>query len=218
MQIELQATTRDIFGKKVRFLRRQGIIPVHLFGPGIESVALQCGVEELQSVLAQAGKTTLIRLKVDKGRRARNVLIREVQRNIHRGGLLHVDLYQVKMEEKVKVEVPINLTGEAPALKSKDNMLIHSVSHLTIECLPDEIPPSIEVDLGSLTEVEQDIRVSDINLGNKIDVLDDPEQIIAKVSARFVERAEEPVEEEEALEEEEAVTEASPSEDQQTQE
>ncbi|MFC1924896.1 50S ribosomal protein L25 [Chloroflexota bacterium] len=218
MQIELQATTRDILGKKVRFLRRQGIVPVHLFGPGIESVSLQCGAEELQGVLAQAGKTTLIRLKVDKGRRPRNVLIREVQRNIHRGGLLHVDLYQVNMEEKVKVEVPINLIGEAPALKSKDNMLIHSVSHLTIECLPDEIPPSIDVDLSSLTEVEQDIRVSDINLDNKIDVLDDPEQIIAKISARFVERAEEPLEEEEALEVEQAATEASSSEDQQTQE
>lgn len=217
--IELHATARDVLGKKVRFLRRQGTTPVHLFGPGIESVALQCAAEEIQSVLAQAGKTKLISLRLDKEKRPRKVLVREVQRDMQRGGLLHVDLYQVRMAEKVRVEVPITLIGEAPALKSKDNMLIHSVSHLTIDCLPEEIPPSIEVDLSSLTEVEQDIRVSDINFDKKIDVLDDPDQILAKISARFVERAEEPVEKaEEVVEEEHAVAETSSSQVQSTQE
>lgn len=215
--IELKATNRDVLGKKVRFLRRQGTTPVHLFGPGIESVALQCAAAELQSVLAQAGKTHLIRLRLDKEKRPRNVLVREVQRDIQSGGLLHVDLYQVRMAEKVKVEVPITLIGEAPALKSKSNMLTHGLSSMTIECLPDDIPSSIEVDLSSLIEAEQDIRVSDINLDEKIDVLDDLDQIIARISTRFVEKAEEIVEKmEEAVEEEHPIEESSLSEEQST--
>ena len=117
--MELKATTRVVLGKKVRFLRREGVIPVHLFGHGIDSTALQCDAAELQSVLAEAGKTRLIGLKLDKARKPRNVLVRETQRDPRTGKLLHVDFYQVRMAEKMKVEVPVVLVGEAPALKTK---------------------------------------------------------------------------------------------------
>jgi len=96
-QIELQATTREMFGKKVRFLRRQGVIPIHLFGHNVESVALQCDAAQLQQVLAQAGKTRLINLKLDRAKRPRNVVVREVQRDLRTGGLLHVDFYQLSL-------------------------------------------------------------------------------------------------------------------------
>ena len=195
-QIELRVTTREVLGKKVRFLRRQGITPVHLFGHDIESAALQCDTGQLQRVLAQAGKTRLIGLRLDKAKKPRNVVVREIQRNSQTGELLHVDFYQVRMAEKIKVEVPIVLVGEAPALKSKGNMLMQELSKLTIECLPDEIPPTIELDLSSLTEAEQAIQVKDITLGEGITVFDDPEYIVVKVSALPVEKVEEVVVEE----------------------
>ncbi len=194
-QIELRANTREVLGKKVRFLRRQGITPVHLFGHGIESAALQCDTGQLQRVLAQAGKTRLIGLRLDKAKKSRNVVVREIQRDSQTGELLHVDFYQVRMAEKIKVEVPIVLVGEAPALKSKGNMLMQELSKLAIECLPDEIPPKIELDLSPLTEAEQAIQVKDIALGKGITVLDDPESIVVKVGALTVERVEEVVKE-----------------------
>ena len=96
---------------------------MHLFGHGIESVALQCDVAQLQQVIAEAGKTKIISLKLDKAKKPRNVMVREIQRSPLTGELLHVDFYQVRMEEKIQVAVPIVLVGEAPALKSKDLVL-----------------------------------------------------------------------------------------------
>lgn len=192
-QIELEAATRDIVGKKVRFLRRRGITPVHLFGHDVESMALQCDAAQLRHVLVQAGHTRLIGLRLDKAEQLRNVLIREVQRDSRTGRLVHVDFYQVRLAEKVKVDVPIVLVGEAPALESKKNVLVQDLNRLAIECLPDEIPPSIEIDLGSLTEKEQAIRVKDIKLGEGITVFDNPEHLVVKIGAAAVEKVEEKV-------------------------
>lgn len=190
-QIELKATKRDIQGKKVRFLRRQGITPTHLFGPGIESVALQCDTAELRQVLAEAGQTALINLKVDNEKSPRPVMVREIQAAALRGGLLHVDFLQVKMAEAVRVEVPIVLVGEAPAARSKENTLIHELNSLTIQSLPAKIPNSIEIDLSPLIEAEQTIRVKDIELDEDISVLNDPEQVLALISSRPIEKVEE---------------------------
>ncbi|MFC1860312.1 50S ribosomal protein L25 [Chloroflexota bacterium] len=189
-QIELRAESREVLGKKVRFLRRQGIIPVHLFGHNVESVALQCDEAELRSALAQAGRTRLISLRLDKGKRPRNVVVREVQRDMRTDGLLHVDLYQIKMTEKIRVAVPIAVVGEAPALKSKENMLQQELASLAVECLPDEMPNSVRVDLSSLAERDQAIRVKDVVFGEEITVLDDPEHIVVKIGARPKEEVE----------------------------
>ncbi len=199
-QIELQTTTRETLGKKVRFLRRQGITPVHLFGRDVKSAALQCDTTQLKRTLVQAGKTRLISLRLDKAKTPRNVVVREVQRDPRTDELLHVDFYQVRMAEKIRVEIPIIIVGEAPALKLKENILAHDLSNLAIECLPDEIPPSVELDISSLTDTEQTIRVKDLVLGDGITVLTDPEHVAAKISTRPIGRVEEV---EEVVEEEE---------------
>jgi len=199
-QIELQATTREMFGKKVRFLRRQGIIPIHLFGHNVESVALQCDAAQLQRVLAQAGKTRLINLKLDRAKRPRNVVVREVQRDLRTGGLLHVDFYQLRMAEKIKVDVPIVLVGEAPALKSKENTLSQELNSLTVECLPKQIPANVGVDLSPLTEAGQAIRVKDLVLDEEVTILSNPEVLVVKVSLRPREKVVEEVVAEEAAE------------------
>ncbi|PIU56726.1 MAG: 50S ribosomal protein L25 [Chloroflexi bacterium CG07_land_8_20_14_0_80_45_17] len=203
-QIELEITKREVLGKKVRFLRRQGITPVHLFGHGIESMALQCDTAKLQQVLTEAGEAKLISLKLDNEKRPRSVLVREVQVDSLKGGLLHVDFYQVKMAEEVKVEVPITLVGEAPALKLRANMLMQELDTLTVECLPAKIPASVELDISSLTEAEQMVRVKDIDLEKGVTVLNDPEQVVVKISSRPVEVVAEREVTEEAVEAPEA--------------
>jgi len=190
-KIELQATKRDVLGKKVKLLRRQGIIPVHLFGHNVKSLALQCEAVELQRVLSQAGKTRLISLEIDKGKSPETVVVREVQRDSLTEGLLHVDLYQVRITERIRVEVPIVPVGEAPALKSKENMLLQELNSLTIECLPNEIPPNVKVDLSSLTEAEQAIRVGDITLAEGITILNDRGLVVVKIGSRRREEVEE---------------------------
>ena len=191
-QIELEANKREILGKKVRHLRRQDITPVHLFGHNVDSMALQCDTGTLHRVLARAGKTGLISLKLDKAKKPRDVLVREIQRDPRTGKLLHVDFYEVKATEKIKVAVPIVLVGEAPALKFKGNILVQELDSLGIECLPDKIPASIELDLSSLTEAEQAIRVKDITLDEGVAVShDDPELIVAKISVTRIEKEEE---------------------------
>ena len=202
-KLELKVTNREILGKKVKHLRRQGITPVHLFGHGIESLALQCDTVQIEQALAQAEQTGLISLKLDNEKRPRTVMVRAFDRDWRKGQLLHVDFYQVKLREKLKLEVPVVLVGEAPALKSKDNMLEHELDTLTIECLPAKIPANIEVDISSFTEPGQAIRIKDIILGEDIVILNDPELVVAKISWRPVEKVEEEVVEvtEEAVEE-----------------
>ncbi|MFH1638791.1 MAG: 50S ribosomal protein L25 [Chloroflexota bacterium] len=199
--LRLEATKRDILGKKTRFLRRQGITPAHLFGHGIESQALQCDTAQIQKIIARAGMSRVINLKVDDDKQPKSVFIREIQREPVSRQLLHVDLYQVKKGEKIRVDVPIIIIGEAPALKAKGRMLAHGITTLSLESLPEKLPARIEVDISSLEEVEQAILVKNIVLGPEVTVHEDPEQLVVKISEAFVEveeEAKEVVAEEEA--------------------
>ena len=191
-QIELACKTREVLGKKVAALRRQGITPVHLFGHGVDSQTLECDSVQLRHVLAKSGSTRLIDLKIDKTK-PKKVLVREVQRNPIRGDLLHVDFYQVRMEEKIRLEIPIVLVGEAPALKQKGNVLAHELTSLNIECLPDAIPNKIEVDLSILVKEGDAIHVSDIKVASGITIIDHLDQLVARISVPRVREEETPV-------------------------
>ena len=204
-ELILQAINRNVSGKKTRFLRRQGITPTHLFGHNLKSLALQCDTANLQRIIAQAGATRPVNLEIEDEKRPRMVFIREVQRDELTGQLLHVDFYQVKKTEKIKVDVPIVLVGEAPAMKEKGRSLTRGVTSLSIECLPDKLPPQIKVDLSPLEDTAQAVYVRDIILSPDIMVTTDPDQLVVKVSeARVVVEevgAEEAVAEEKAEEE-----------------
>ena len=202
--LTLQATKREVLGKKTRFLRRQGITPTHLFGHDLKSLALQCDTAKLQRIITQAGTTRLIALEIDGDKQPRSIFIREIQRDTIKGQLLHVDFYQVRKKEKIKADVPIVLFGEAPAMQIRGRMLTHALTSISVECLPDKLPPQIDVDLNRLEEVEQAIYVSDIALSPDVTLLTDPTQLIVKVSEVVVEEEEEVVAEVEA----EAVAEA----------
>ena len=186
--LKLQASKREVLGKKTRFLRRQGITPAHLFGHGLESQALQCETAKLQRVIAQAGMTRLITLGIEGDKERRSVFIMEIQRDVCTGELLHVDLLQIRKAEKIRFDIPIVLIGEAPIMKTKGYTLTHSLNSLSVECLPDKLPPQIEVDLSPLEEVGQAIYVRDITLSPDITLHTDPDQMVARVTeARVVE-------------------------------
>lgn len=199
-ELILTAARRDVLGKKNRFLRRQGITPAHIFGHGIESQSLQCDTVELKNILAHAGTTRLLSLKIDGEKQPKSVFVREIQRDPLGKQLFHVDFYQVTKGEKMAVDVPIVLAGEAPAMRAKGRMLSYSITSLSIECLPENVPPQIEVDISILEELDQAIYVKDIVLDPEITVHADPEQMVVKISEAVMKIEEEEVE----VEEEEA--------------
>ena len=203
-QTELKVDNRQILGKKVRFLRRQGITPVHVFGQGIESMALQCDTVTLRRTIAKTGRTGLINLKIGSEKSPRTVVVRKVQTDPSTGEMLHVDFGQIEMAEELTLEVPVVLTGESPALNLKENTLARELNTLTVRCLPAKIPSEIELDITSLTEADQAIRVNDIDLGEDITILNDPELVVVRISSRSAEVMAEPVAAEEPVEAQEA--------------
>ena len=191
-KIELQSDNRVILGKGVKVLRKQKVTPLHLFGSGQDSQALQCDTNILERVLSRAGETRLITLTIADQKKTRPVLVREVQRDALTGILLHVDLYEVNMKEKVEVEVPVVLVGEAPALKIKGNSIAQELDTLTVSCLPDAIPNKVEVNVSSLLEHGNAIHVKDITGDHTFAILNNPEQTIVVISVH-IERVEEKV-------------------------
>jgi len=186
-KIELSATSRDVLGKKVRFLRRQGLTPANLYGHKIKSVALQIDTVELKHTLARAGKSSLIALKLDSTKRPKMVIVRDIQREPVSGDLLHVDLYQVKMEEKVKLSVPLVLVGDAPAIRDRGGILVQNMSAIEVECLPANMPQRIEVDLTVLEEIDQAVHVKDLSIDESVSILSDREQAIVQIARSKVE-------------------------------
>jgi len=200
---ELEVSKREVTGKKVRFLRRQGQVPANIYGHGIDSTAINVDTRSLKHLLAHAGKTDLISLKLDGSKEPVRVLMREVQRNPLTDEPLHVDFYQVRMTEKIKAEVPIGFVGDAPVLKKiKNSSLLHLLDSVDIEALPDDLPHSFEVDVSHLEELNDAIHVKDISLGRGVTLLGDPEQMVVKVAeARKEEEIVPPVAEAELVEE-----------------
>jgi large subunit ribosomal protein L25 len=190
-KIELQAESREVLGKRNKNLRQQGITPVHIYGHGIDSLALQCDSLKLERVLAVAEENRIITLKIKKDKNERPVLTREVQRDAMNGKLIHVDFYQVRMGEKVEVQIPVVLIGEAPALSIKENSLLQGLHELAVECLPDKIPVHIEVDISVLAEAGQAIRVKDIKANPDVTIITDADTMVANIIVRAKEKVEE---------------------------
>jgi large subunit ribosomal protein L25 len=189
--MELNLQTRKILGKDVKNLRKAGILPLHLFGHGTESLALQAKTAEIQKALSGAGSTGLMGITMDGNKMPFSVVVREVQREPMTGKLVHVDLYQVSMTEKIKMVVAIRLVGEALALKSKDNQLDQELDNLEIECLPAQIPSRIDLDISSLTESGKELQVKDFKAMPGIEILNDPQQLVVRIVQRAVVKEEE---------------------------
>jgi len=185
--IELIAHKRDLLGKKVRLLRREGITPVNLYGHGLESTSLQIETPALKKALAQAGRTSLVHLKVGSAKRPHIAIVRGIQRDPVKGELLHVDFYQVRMDEKLKIAVPLVLMGKAPAVKDLGGILVQEMGSIEVECLPADMPRSIEADISGLVQLDQAVHVKDLHVGDGVTILADPGKVVAKIARLRVE-------------------------------
>ncbi len=192
-KFKLTCSYRDVVGKKTKVLRTKGITPIHLFGRNMESLVLQCDSAQLERVVSHAGRTRPIDLELANAEQPGSVFLRELQRDPIKRRILHADFYLVRKGEKIKVDVPLIFVGQAPALREKGRILTQAMNHLSIECLPDNIPSQIDVDISSLVGLENTIQVKDIALSPDITVNEDPEHLVVKVSEMAEERVEEVV-------------------------
>ena len=175
----LNAQTRTVTGKKVGQLRRDGLVPAIIYGKSTEPVAIQIPYRALQLTLMKAGGTHLIDIDVDGT--AYNVLARDVQRHVIRGDIMHVDFMAVDASTLISAEVPIHFINEAPGVRAGIGILLHAINKLTIEALPADLVSSIEVDLSSLKDVGDTTLVGDIVTGEKIKLMDDPEEMVVRL-------------------------------------
>jgi len=203
-EILLTAEPREVIGKQVKRLRREGLIPVTLYGRRVEPLSLQIHERALAAVLAEAGMSGLVDLKVEGESQARKVLVRDIQRDVVSRELLHADLYAVVMTEKITTELPIVLTSESPAVKDGMGILVQELMVLNVECLPGDLIPQVEVDLASLAEVHDSVAVGDLELGDAIEILDGVDEVIVRIVPLAAEEVEEEVEELEEIAAEEA--------------
>ncbi len=195
-KVELKVSPREVLGKKVKRLRREGVIPANVYGHGLESVAIQVPKDDLVHLLHSAGRNEIVYLRLD-GEEPRPVFLRQIQRNPVTDVILHVEFYQISLKEKVRMEVPLALVGSAPAEQTHGGTLLHSLDRISVEGLPTEIPSAIEVDVSGLEEIDATIYVRELSVPGEVTVLTDPEQVVAKIAPPQVEKeVEEEVEEE----------------------
>lgn len=192
---ELTAQPRTIVGKEVKKLRREGIIPAVLYGPGIEGIhSISLALKEIERAYTQLGRSALLRLKVEGGE-TRTVLIHQVQHDYHHRHLTHVDFFAPNMRVVLTVAVQVVLTGEAPAVTLEDGILVQSATEIQVSALPDNIPAVIAVDVTGLTEIHAQITAGELVLPEGVTLATSPDEVVVTVSQVQLVEVEEPVEE-----------------------
>lgn len=160
-------------------VRRAGYIPGVIYGHGIKNENVEVEGRQFSRVFSAAGYTTLVNVAV--GTQQHTVLIREVQFHPLKDEVLHVDFYQVRLDEKVKASVPLDFIGESTAVKDAAGVLVKSVSEVELEALPQNLPRDLKVDISVLTDFEKVIHVSDLIVPEGVELLHQPEDVVALV-------------------------------------
>ena len=177
--MQLNASIRQPLGKRSRRLLREGKLPAIVYGHNTQPTPLTLDQLEFQKVFGKSGRTHLVDLAFDG--RTEKVLVREIQTHPRRLGPIHVDFYQVNLQEKIEVEVPVHLAGESPIVKQGDADILHAMHSVRVECLPSDIPEEFVVDITPLEEIDAEVRVSGLSVPQGVTVLDDPEQLVVKI-------------------------------------
>ncbi len=191
----VKLSPRTQIGKKVNVLRRQGLVPVHVYGARIEPASLQVEDRTLIRLLAQVGTNVPVSVEYDGSDQENICFVREVQRHPVTEAIIHVDFLRVDVSQKISAGVPVILDGTAPGVTQMGGVLLQNLQSLLVEALPMEMPSAFHVDITILEDFEKTIVVGDIAVAGDVTILNDAEEMIARVTAPRIEVVE--VEEEE---------------------
>lgn len=180
-EFRVQAKQRDGRGKNdARRARREGMVPVTIYGGGVETVAAVAPLRDLAAILrSESGRNTIFTVEVD-GVGATEVMFHDRQIDPVKGRLIHADLTRLVKGQKIEVTVPLHLIGEPVGVKESQGVLEQIIREIEIRCEPREIPDSLDIDVSHL-DVHDMLHVSDIKVGEGIEILSDAEQVIATV-------------------------------------
>jgi large subunit ribosomal protein L25 len=188
----LNAEIRTVTGKKVKNLRKQGILPATIYGQGMEPISLQVNNKEMEVIFKHTGESGLVDLVMDG--KTYPILFRNPQYHPMWSNLVHIDCYKVNLKEKITTNVPLEFIGEAQAVKD-GNVMVQVIDEIEVEALPTDLPEKVEVDLTKLETLESQITIADLVVDrSKVEIKNDAEQVVVKVEEPKVE--EEPVVEE----------------------
>ena len=191
----LKVEKRDVSGKEVKKLRREGILPGNVYGADFKSTSVQVPYTDFDPIFKEAGETGLIDLKL--GEQTIPVLIHNIHQNFRRE-VLHADFFKVNLKEKVKAMIPLEFIGESPAVSENIGLLEKVMHELEIEALPTDLPEHIEVDVSGLAQIDDQIEVSNLKVPSEVTVLSDPGQVVIKVGELVTKEAQEEAEAEAA--------------------
>lgn len=181
-KVVLKATKREVVGKQVKALRREGKLPAVIYGRHVEPVAVVLEAHSAGLALAKLTSSSLVTLDVDG--KEYPALVRERQRDYIKGELTHVDFLAVDLTETIRANVSVTLFGVSPAVKDYNGVLVQNLERLEVECLPTDLPERITLDISVLKQIGDSIRVHDVAaiLTEKVTVLNNPEDMIAVVT------------------------------------
>ncbi len=188
-EVRLDAEKREVIGKKVKVLRREGKLPAVIYGYGVDAMPIVLNYRTTSRVLSKAESSSLIILKLDG--KEYPTLVREKQWDYIKRSLLHVDFQVVSMTEKIAAMVRVVLVGTAPAVSSFGAILISGLHEVEIEALPADLPESLEVDISGLENIGDTVLIRDLELPEQLTVLNDPNSMLAVTSAMEEEIVEE---------------------------
>ena len=178
----LKLDQRTLFGKKVRSLRRQGVIPVHVYGAGIEPASLQVDDRTLNRILPQVGSNIPISVEYEGQEGEYICFVREIQRHPVTETVIHVDFLRVDVTQTIAAEVPVILVGASPAVTQMAGTLLQNIQSLSIEALPMNMPAELTVDISSLIDFDTTIAVGDVETPGNVTVLNEPGDVIVRVA------------------------------------
>ena len=175
--IILNTEKREIYGKKLRSLRKKGILPIHVYGPGMESIALQSETNNVLKVLQEAGRTNPV--KIIDSDMEHTTLVRNVDQHPATGELQHVDFMRVDENKAIEVEVPVVLIGEAPGTRGGAGTVTQAIYSLSVLSKPFTVPSEIQADLSVLVDLETNIKRGDLVLPDGVELVGDPDIPVA---------------------------------------
>ena len=180
-KVKLAAKRRDVFGRKTKKGRREGLIPAVIYGREVKSESLWVDKLDFKRLIKNSGESAMINLSIDQ-KDARNVIIYDLQNDPIRGEYTHVDFFQVRMDEEIETEVELVFSGESPAVKELGGVLVKNMDEIEIKCLPNNLPSEIEVDIATLRTFEDRICIKDLKLPQGVEATLDPETVVVLVS------------------------------------
>lgn len=176
--IALSSQIRDT-SKTTNALRKSNLVPCIVYGNETENTQIMCEYNPLFKVYAKAGESTVIDLEMNG--KTIPVLIHAIDFDPVTDRIIHVDFYAVNLKKAIEANVPLHFVGVSPAVKDEGGVLVTIRDHVTVECLPRDLPHAIEVDISGMVEFDEPIHVSDIVVPKGVTILDEPDTGIATV-------------------------------------